>query len=100
MRRRRMRTLSLSKKLIKVTHPQVEIFLLIQVPEASPVHSFRAKVKPESGSIKGIPTWIWIETELLASPYPYFDFAIHLPTKPHTHHPVSNGGVLIAYLLV
>ena len=23
--------------------------------------------------------------------------AIHLPTKPHTLHPVSNGGVFIAY---
>ena len=22
--------------------------------------------------------------------------AIHLPTKPHTHHPVSNGGVFSA----
>ena len=23
--------------------------------------------------------------------------ALHLPTKPHTLHPVSNGGVSIAY---
>ena len=54
------------------------------------------------GKLVGKPDAYWLKanTKLARGKQGALCVAVHLPTKSHTHHPVSNGGVFVEKLVI